>query len=255
MEKTEINRLLTCILEILEMMVESGAEIYRVDESAVRVCKAYGMERVDIYATTSNIIISVEDGGTIKSHTRRVKQINTDIERVHRLNELVRNMTANTPSISEIAEEIKEIKAAPVYSAPLIFAFYGIIAGAFYLFFGGRDITELIISTVTGVLVGVISRLLGKINANRLLGRFVCSLFACLVAFAGLRLGLAKSVDHIIIGNIMTLIPGIGLTNALRDLFAGDSISGVLRIIEAALLALAIACGYIIAAYFLGGAA
>ena len=141
------------------------------------------------------------------------------------------------------------------YSAPLIFAFYGIIAGAFYLFFGGRDITELIISTVTGVLVGVISRLLGKINANRLLGRFVCSLFACLVAFAGLRLGLAKSVDHIIIGNIMTLIPGIGLTNALRDLFAGDSISGVLRIIEAALLALAIACGYIIAAYFLGGAA
>ena len=109
MEKTEINRLLTCILEILEMMVESGAEIYRVEESAVRVCKAYGMERVDIYATTSNIIISVEDGGTIKSHTRRVKQINTDIERVHRLNELVRNMTANTPSISEIAEEIKEI--------------------------------------------------------------------------------------------------------------------------------------------------
>ena len=41
MEKTEINRLLTCILEILEMMVESGAEIYRVEESAVRVCRGW----------------------------------------------------------------------------------------------------------------------------------------------------------------------------------------------------------------------
>ena len=46
------------------------------------------------------------------------------------------------------------------------------------------------------------------------------------------------------IGIIMTLIPGIGLTNALRDLFTGDSIAGLLRSIEAALTALAIAAGY-----------
>ena len=42
----------------------------------------------------------------------------------------------------------------------------------------------------------------------------------------------------------MTLIPGVGLTNALRDLFTGDSIAGLLRSIEAVLIALAIAAGY-----------
>ena len=201
------------------------------------------------------IIISVEDGdGAIKSHTRRVKQITTDIERVHRLNNLVRDMTENTPSISEVNEKLKEIKQTPIYNTWVILVFYGIIASAFYLFFGGRDIKELIISTLTGVLVGFINKLLSKANANRLLGRFVCSLFACLVAFISFKFGLSKSVDYIIIGNIMTLIPGAGLTNALRDLFAGDSISGVLRLIEAALLALAIACGYIIVAFVFGGA-
>ena len=51
----------------------------------------------------------------------------------------------------------------------------------------------------------------------------------------------------------MTLIPGIGLTNAFRDLFTGDSISGLLRTIEAILTALAIAAGYFIVAIF-GGA-
>ena len=51
----------------------------------------------------------------------------------------------------------------------------------------------------------------------------------------------------------MTLIPGIGLTIALRDLFVGDSISGVLRCIEAALLALAIASGYIVTTIIFGG--
>ena len=48
------------------------------------------------------------------------------------------------------------------------------------------------------------------------------------------------------------MIPGIGLTNALRDLFTGDSIAGLLRTIEAVLIALAIAAGYFLVA-FLGG--
>ena len=53
----------------------------------------------------------------------------------------------------------------------------------------------------------------------------------------------------------MTLIPGVGFTNALRDLFAGDSITGILRLIEALLLAFVIACGYIITTFVFGGAA
>ena len=51
----------------------------------------------------------------------------------------------------------------------------------------------------------------------------------------------------------MALIPGVGFTNAMRDLFMGDSISGVLRTIEAVLLALAIAAGYFSVIYVFGG--
>ena len=72
------------------------------------------------------------------------------------------------------------------------------------------------------------------------------------MAFVAVKIGWISSVDMIIIGNIMSLIPGIGLTNALRDLFTGDSISGLLRLIEAALIALSIAAGYFLVA-FLGG--
>ena len=65
--------------------------------------------------------------------------------------------------------------------------------------------------------------------------------------------GLIRHIDSVIIGNIMTLIPGVGLTNAFRDLFTGDSMTGILRTVEAVLMALAIAAGYIIVAAF-GGA-
>ena len=72
------------------------------------------------------------------------------------------------------------------------------------------------------------------------------------MSFFAVKFGWITSVDKIIIGNIMTLIPGIGLTNALRDLFTGDSIAGLLRSIEAVLTALAIAAGYFLVAV-LGG--
>jgi len=49
------------------------------------------------------------------------------------------------------------------------------------------------------------------------------------------------------------LIPGIGLTNGLRDLFVGDNISGFLRTMEAVLLAFSIAAGYILVRLLFGG--
>ena len=57
---------------------------------------------------------------------------------------------------------------------------------------------------------------------------------------------------EIIIGNIMLLVSGLGFTNALRDLFTGESFSGILRLLEAVLCAVAIAAGYFFVA-FLGG--
>ena len=59
--------------------------------------------------------------------------------------------------------------------------------------------------------------------------------------------------NKIIIGNIMYLIPGIALTNSLRDMVSGDIMSGLLRLFDAVLVAAAIAAGYILAGQLLGG--
>ena len=75
----------------------------------------------------------------------------------------------------------------------------------------------------------------------KVFGKFFSSALVTALAFVAYRCGWIGTVDTIIIGNIMTLIPGIGLTNAMRDLFVGDSIAGLLRTFEAVLTALAIA--------------
>ena len=60
--------------------------------------------------------------------------------------------------------------------------------------------------------------------------------------------GLGESVDMISIGNIMLLIPGIPLTNSLRDMFSGNTISGMMRFLEAIIMALVIAFGFALVA-------
>ena len=255
MDLNKTDQLLSCLLDILGMMVEAGAEIYRVEESARRVCSAYGIAKIDVYATTTNIIVSVEpEEGHIKTHTKRISNIVTDIEKIDRLNTLVRRMSSKEIPLKEVKLEIAKIGACPKYSSRAIFAFYSIIAASFYLFFGGRSIEELFVAALIGLTVGILSRLLGYIRANKFFARFACSFFLCFASYVCHWIGIIDRVDYIIIGNVMALIPGIGLTNSLRDLFTGDSISGALRFIEAALLALSIAGGYILTTAVFGGA-
>lgn len=92
-----------------------------------------------------------------------------------------------------------------------------------------------------------------KLDFNKIAGKFIQSFVASMIAVILKKVGAVSHLEYIIIGNIMTLISGIGLTNSLRDMFVGDNISGVLRLIEAGLSAVAIACGYVAVSAVFGG--
>ena len=53
------------------------------------------------------------------------------------------------------------------------------------------------------------------------------------------KLGIAKNQDIITIASVMPLVPGILITNAIRDLLAGELLAGMSRGVEAALTAFA----------------
>ena len=52
-----------------------------------------------------------------------------------------------------------------------------------------------------------------------------------------------RSLDALIIGSLMLLVPGLAITNAIRDSLSGDLISGMTRGVEAVLIAIAVALG------------
>lgn len=239
-----MDKLFICAMDIGEQMLISGAEVHRVEESIERMCYAFGAKRVDIFTITSSMIATVytTDG---KHHTasRRITAATTDFEKIHHLNELSRKICEQKLSAEEIQKELKAIENCKTYPLWLEVLCYALIAAAFTLFFGG-NIAESVVSLIIGAIVRFAVLFSEKTIANKIFGKFFSSTVATALAFLAVNTGILNSVDKVIIGNIMTLIPGVGLTNALRDLFTGDSIAGLLRSIEAVLSGLAIAAGY-----------
>ncbi len=247
-------KLLDIIMEIAREMTKVGAEISRIEESVTRMCNAYGIENCEVYAITSQLVVSVKtkDGEFLTLH-KRIGATGTDVERLDKLNSLVRHVSNTSPSIEEIEILLKETEMAKRANKKILPIFYGVIAAAFSLFFGSRNFAEIGFSFVIGFIVGIIAVIFETVNLNKILARFLCSLSASLLVTFLLALKLIPNPDYVIIGNIMSLIPGIGLTNALRDLFCGDMITGILRSIEALLLTVAIALGFALPTLLMGG--
>ena len=66
---------------------------------------------------------------------------------------------------------------------------------------------------------------------------------ALLILATLVRAGLGDNVDLVTIGVLMLLVPGVALTNAMREIVAGDTYSGLSRTAEAILIATGIALG------------
>ena len=80
-----MNKLITLIMDVGEQMLINGAEVNRVEEAIRRMGAAYGATRVDAFIITSNMEVSIYGvDGEIYTQTRRVTELTTNIEKLHR---------------------------------------------------------------------------------------------------------------------------------------------------------------------------
>ncbi len=248
-----MTKSLDLIMDIGEQMLIYGAEVHRVEDSIQRMCKSLGCRRVDVFIITSSMVVTVCDkDGNSHTRTRRVEYITVDIEKLHLLNTLSRKICDKKIDLDSAKNEFDRILQTKAYPLWLEFVCYSVIAGAFTLFFGG-NLTEAVFSSILGGIIRAVAFFTEISIKNKIFIKFLCSFSATALTFCCIKLGILQSMDKVIIGNIMTLIPGVGLTNSLRDLFTGDSIAGILRFIDAVLTALGIAGGYFLFIVLTGG--
>ena len=239
----ESQRIISCILDIGEYMLTSGAEVMRVEDTITRLCTAYGFVSSDVLTILSSIILTATAAdGDIITQTRRIKSRDTNLTRVERLNALSRRVTADPLPSAEFSKAIEEAADVPTYSRTILFLLHGFNAAVFTIFFGGA-MADVIPSFLAGLGIYIYLQLGGKLRMNGILLNMICSGLMALSVVGMHALGLGQNSDKIVIGNIMLLIPGLALTTSLRDLINGDMLSAIIGFLEALLKALAIAIG------------
>lgn len=247
------QKLLSVILNIAREMTAAGGEVHRSEESLQRMCRAYGWDNPEVYVTTTHILLSVSIGGNIVSRHLRIERVGTDIDKLDRLNGLVRWISETAPDLEEIENRLSEIKEKKGPSFLLLVFCYASIAALFCVFFGSRSISEIIVAFIAGIVLGTVGNLMDSLKTNKILSSFASSLATGFVVAFFMRQGFITNPNYIIIGNIMPIIPGIGITNAFKDMFVGDVVTGVYRLIEALLITIGIALGYAVPSLLMGG--
>lgn len=244
----KVNESLYLVLDIGQYMLQCGGEVSRVEDSIRRMCRAFGAARADVFTITSCIMVTVyaHSFGSV-SQIRRVRGSQYDLDRLEKLNQLSRRICAEHMNLEESKAALAEINRTSDYSFGVQLLAYALISASFSVFFGG-SIGDAVASGIVGVILKCLDGMIRRTEANALLSALLCSGVGGLLAAVTVRLGLGDSVEMISIGNVMLLIPGIALTNSLRDMFSGNTVSGILRFLEALILAMVIAFGFALVA-------
>lgn len=234
--------LLNLVLDIGGELLENGAETYRVEDTMRRIVWAYGIEDTDGFVVPTCIITSItpREGPSV-SKTRRIRSRRIDLNRVDRINALCRSVCQNPVPLEELETRLREIQSEKPYPSWVRIFGAALLGLGFTLFFGGT-LLDAVFGTIIASSAQLLAILLERLRSNpifvNIIGGGLIMLMALLFAQA-----LPLHLDKMVIGALMVLVPGVALTNSMRDLIAGDYMAGQTRLVEALLTATAIALG------------
>ncbi len=237
------NKLLDFVVDIGYELSMCGAEIYRVEESITRMLDAYGVES-EVYAIPNTIIVSITrpDGKPI-TRMRRVGFHGNDLDGVQQFSALTRRICTEKPDADDAYALLTEARLTrKSYKTIMVIVGYFLGSAGFGLFFGGSWI-DTIVAGLAGVATGLCLLFADKYKANNFFKTILASFFLAMVPYGLNVLGICSNPDAATTGAVMTLIPGLLFTYAMRDIIFGDTNSGVNRIVQVLLIALAIALG------------
>ena len=134
------------------------------------------------------------------------------------------------------------ISHATKRSLPVTMFFTGLCSASFAIMFGGTWY-DFAYTFFVGFVLNYCMRLTAKHNVSFFPEAFLGTMVVSILALIGVKAMPILHMDMIIIGAIMPLVPGMIVTNSLRDIISGDYVSGLIGITKGIFVAFAIALG------------
>ncbi len=230
-----------------EVLLRNGAETSRAEETMYHIARACGADQAECFVIPTGVFLTVTDvSGRPLTTMRRVKGRTINLDRIAKVNELSRRLADGRINhaealaiLSRVANERTGFSLVPAMAAT------GLVGGSFAVLQDGGP-GELAAALLAALTVRYIAHLVSRLHGVQFTFEFLGALTAAAIGSAAHYFWPWLSRDVIVVGGIMPLVPGMAITNAIRDVIAGDLLSGLSRGLEAALTAVAVAMGVVI---------
>lgn len=225
------------------LLVESGAEISRVEETIERICGYFGVRSEHAYVLSNGIFLSA--GGPREKMYASVNYIpvkGTRFDRLIAVNQFSREVAAGRYTIEEASAELNRIEALPGKSDLAQIIASAISSGAFSVLFGGT-IRDALCAFCAGFVLYCFILKAGTAKKSKMMANIVGGMLVTSVCYLLYYAGPGQNLHQMIIGALMPLIPGVAFVNGIRDIAEGDYLSGAVRMLDAIMVFVSISIG------------
>lgn len=238
----EGDRALDLAVAAGELLLRNGAETYRVEDTIKRICKKQGFWETEVFVFPTGIIVNSIYNDRRLTRMKQITERDINLTVISRVNSLSRRFAAGQLTVAEGLGEISRLtatdgsfnKMAVLGAGALASAAATILLGGSWADFWPALAATALVRLAIGVTV---------MNLAYILRVYLAGALAGLIGSVFVHTGFGLHVDKIIVGAVLPLVPGVALTNAIRDFISGDLMAGTIRLAEALLVAGAIAGG------------
>lgn len=236
------------------ILLKSGAEIYRVEETMQRIANYYGVRCSNSFVLSSGIFLTaINSENHMYAQVRHIPLSSVHLERVGMVNQLSREIEEGRYTIWEAQECLDRIEKEKGKKDMTRLAASGLGAGCFCHLAGG-GLIDSAAAFISGFLIYFFilwiekrEKATSKIVVN-IIGGFLAAVLAGIFYLTGV----GSNLSYISVGAIMPLLPGVSFVISIRELAEGNYIGGAVRMLDALLVTLGIAIGVGIAYLILG---
>lgn len=226
-----------------DILLASGAEIFRVEETINRIAHAYGIDSCDPFVLSSGFFLTADSNSDQNfAWVRHIPLSATRLDRVTAVNQLSREIEHGFYTPEEAYQKLQDIQQMPAKRNLCQILASGVGSGCFCYLFGG-DPVDCIVAFIAGLLLYVYLLCVVKGQLSKIATNISGGMFVTFIAVLIYQLGLGHHLSEIIIGSIIPLVPGVAFTNGIRDIADQDHIAGAVRMLDALLVTFSIAMG------------
>ncbi|MDS2499166.1 threonine/serine exporter family protein [Streptococcus pneumoniae] len=217
-ESKELNAVIDVIMLAGTILLKSGSEIHRVEDTMIRIAHSQGIVDCNVLAMPAAIFFSIEN--TNISRMKRVTSSSYNIEKVCDVNQISRQLVGGQIDLETAFKQLTALQAQPLPYTKLQVTLAATLFGFAFSLYVEKFIRIPFVTAFAGAFV-----------------------FGIIAQFWARYTGFPSTADLIIAGAVMPFVPGIALTNAVRDIMTNHINSGMSKMFESLLITLALGAG------------